>query len=194
MEVLLMGVGALLACACRAVGGSGLALINKRLLKLFLRIDLSGCRLINRMGSGPCSPRGSGDSGAGATMAEVVEIVFCAAQLVAAAFQLAATVDDLRANRALEVQLERVIPPGLAERIKVLQARRVARRPAWDPNRSNCSLCARDYSWVDSLMQHHCRQCGRSMCDDCCEWKEIPEYGWSGEKVSTVVAAIVPLA
>lgn len=69
--------------------------------------------------------------------------------------------------------------PGIMERITKLEQRRVRRRPVMECNKSSCSLCSREYSWMSSLWQHHCRQCGRSMCDDCTKTKLIPDLGYT---------------
>jgi hypothetical protein len=95
---------------------------------------------------------------------------------------------NLDAARQLEEMLAQLhISPDFKQQVEANHAHKRARRPLWQPNRANCSLCGRNYEFFASLFQHHCRQCGRSMCDDCCAWKEIPEFDYSDQKVRACI-------
>ena len=47
--------------------------------------------------------------------------------------------------------------------------------PLWRRGATGCMLCIAQYSLV--TREHHCRRCGRSVCDDCSRWM-VPLVHW----------------
>ena len=40
--------------------------------------------------------------------------------------------------------------------------------PRWSRERQQCERCGRSFGFVIGASRHHCRACGKSVCDDCC--------------------------
>lgn len=109
-------------------------------------------------------------------MADVFFLVFEGiVALIGLVVEVGAATERESQRRRVEEQLS----PGFEARVKALKSRREQRRPKCQPHGSKCSLCSRDYSWMSSLWQRHCCQCGRSVCNDCsAKSKAIPEFGY----------------
>lgn len=62
-----------------------------------------------------------------------------------------------------------------------LNALKDSARPAyWMPDEecTNCSVCLKPFH-LPKLRLHHCRQCGKGVCDDCSKSrKTVPLRGW----------------
>ncbi|MDC0678820.1 FYVE zinc finger domain-containing protein [Sorangium atrum] len=78
------------------------------------------------------------------------------------------------------------LPPPTSKSVLPPTSRVVQQIPTWqeDDLVSRCPLCDRDFSFT--LRRHHCRKCGKVVCDDCSTARKIlpspvpkPSFFWS---------------
>jgi len=67
--------------------------------------------------------------------------------------------------------------------------------PRWTANREapRCELCKSDFHLLN--WRHHCRKCGRCVCDDCSpsvSWRPLPQFFGSAETVRCCKLCVAP--